>query len=203
MILKNCNSCIIFEPDSESEILLKARVKCLDDKISLHFEDESGLGEHIDRLRIDFCDSQVGYIKTFSELEVRKNTDPYILEPWIADCKILEMIEVLQRQEDLRVRMVKEVTFISERHGSFTGIIQNISVGGIYLTTNKHLDVGEHIEFEYNFMKKPQEVRASILRETIVRDNNFGYGCQFENMSKAAERDIRQYVYRQQLNKMW
>ena len=98
MILKNCSSCIVYEPDSASEILLRARVRCMEDKITLHFEDESGLSEHTDRLRIDFCNSQVGYVKTFSELEVRKNTDPYILEPWIADCKILEMIEILQRQ---------------------------------------------------------------------------------------------------------
>ena len=179
MILKNCNSCIVYEPGSDTEILLKARVKCAEDKITLHFEDESGLDEHIDRLRIDFCDSQVGYVKTFSELEVRKNT------------------------EELRVRMAKEVSLLSENHGPFTGVIQNISVGGVYLTTNQHLDIGEHIEFEYSFMKKPQEVQASILRETIIRDNYFGYGCQFENMHKNAERDIRQFVYRQQLNKMW
>ena len=134
---------------------------------------------------------------------MRKNTDPYILEPWIADCKILELIEILQRQEELRVRMAKEVSLLSENHGPFTGVIQNISVGGVYLTTNQHLDIDEHIEFEYSFMKKPQEVQASILRETIIRDNYFGYGCQFENMHKNAERDIRQFVYRQQLNKMW
>lgn len=203
MILKNCNSCIVYEPDSESEILLKARVRCADDKITLHFEDESDLSEHTDRLRIDFCDSQVGYIKTFSELEVRKNTDPYILEPWIADCKILEMIEILQRQQELRVRMGKEVTFISENHGRFTGTVQNISVGGFYMTTNKRLEIGEHVEFEYTFMKKPQDVRASIIRETIIKDDDFGYGCQFANLPKSAERDIRQFVYRQQLNKMW
>ena len=34
--------------------------------VTLHFEDESGLSEHTDRLRIDFCDSQVGYVKTFA-----------------------------------------------------------------------------------------------------------------------------------------
>ncbi|MCI9422031.1 MAG: PilZ domain-containing protein [Dorea sp.] len=202
MILKNCNSCIIYEPDSESEILLKARVRCMEDKITLHFEDENGLSEHTDRLRIDFCDSQIGYIKTFSELEVRKNSDPYILEPWIADCKILETIEILQRQQELRVRMAKEVGFMSENHGRFTGTVQNISVGGFYLTTNKRLGVGDHVEFEYSFMKKPQEVQASILRETVIKDGYFGYGCQFANLPKGAERDIRQFVYRQQLNKM-
>ncbi len=203
MILKNCSSCIVYEPDSASEILLRARVRCMEDKITLHFEDESGLSEHTDRLRIDFCDSQVGYVKTFSELEVRKNTDPYILEPWIADCKILEMIEILQRQKELRVRMAKESTFISENHGRFTGTIQNISVGGVYLTTNTRLDIGEHFEFEYSFMKKPQEMQASVLRETVIRDDYFGYGCQFANLPKSAERDVRQFVYRQQLNKMW
>ena len=52
-------------------------------------------------------------------------------------------------------------------------------------------------------MKKNQEVRAKILRETIIRENHYGYGCQFIEQSKGAERDIRQYVYRQQLNKAW
>lgn len=203
MILKNCNSCIIFEPGSESEILLRARVRCLDDnKITLHFEDESGLSEHTDRLRIDFCDSQIGYVKTFSELEVRKNTDSYILEPWIADCKILETIEILQRQQELRVRMAKETAFQSKHHGQFTGTIENISVGGFYMTANTQLEVGEYLEFQYCFMKKPQELQASILRETVVKDGYFGYGCQFSHLPKSAERDIRQFVYRQQLNKV-
>lgn len=201
MILKSCNTCIIY--GAESDVVVRARVRSADEKITLHFEDNNELGTKTDRLQVDFCDSQVGYIKTFCELEIHKNTDPYILEPWVADCTILEMIQVLQRQKELRVRMVKEVNFISLNHGRFSGVIQNISVGGIYFTTNTRLSIDEEFEFEYCFMKKAQEVRARILRETNIRENYYGYGCQFVNLSKSAERDIRQYVYRQQLNKAW
>lgn len=201
MILKNCNTCII--NGAEADVRVKARVNCIDERIILFFDDNNVLGMKTDRLEVDFCDSQVGYVKTFCELEIRKNTDPYILEPWSADCKILEMIEILQRQKELRVRLVKEANFISEKAGHFTGVIQNISVGGIYLTTNTRLAVDDEFQFQYYFTKTPQEIRAAILRETLIRDNHYGYGCKFIDVPKSVEREIRQFVYRQQLNKMW
>ena len=98
MILKNCSTCTIY--GMEEGIVVRARVRCIDERITLHFDDNNDLGLHTDRLRVDFFDSQVGYIKTFCELEIRKNTDPYILEPWLADCVILEILEILQRQKD-------------------------------------------------------------------------------------------------------
>ncbi len=39
--------------------------------------------------------------------------------------------------------MVKEANFISLKHGRFSGVIQNISVGGIYMTTKTRLDLDE------------------------------------------------------------
>ncbi len=201
MILKNCSSCIIHGPDDE--VSIRSRVQYMDGNITLHFDGDSDLGPNTDRIRVDFFDSQVGYIKTFCELEVRKNSDPYILEPWLADCKILEVLEILQRQEDLRVRTAKEATFISDSHGSFSGIIQNISVGGLYMTTATKMSVGEHFSFQFNFTKKNQEVEGKILRETQIRDNYFGYGCQFVRLPKSIEREIRQYVYRKQLSNAW
>lgn len=201
MILKNCNACII--NGAEPDVRVKARVNCIDEKIILYFDDKNVLGMKTDRLEVDFCDSQIGFVKTYCELEIRKNTDPYVLEPWTADCQILEMVEIIQRQKDLRVRLVKEVTFISPVHGHFTGIIQNISVGGIYLTTGTRLAVDDEITFEYYFSKNPHEIRAKVLRETFIRDNHYGYGCQFIDVPNGVEREIRQFVYRQQLNKMW
>ncbi len=201
MILKNCSTCII--NGTEDNVRVKARVNCIDERIILYFDDKNVLGMKTDRLEVDFCDSQVGFVKTFCELEIRKNTDPYILEPWSADCKILEMIEILQRQKELRVRLVKEVNFISAMYGHFTGIIQNISVGGIYLTTHTRLSIGSEFEFRYYFTKNPHEIRAKVLRETLIRDNHFGYGCRFIDVPNSVEREIRQFVYRQQLNKMW
>ena len=74
MILKNCNTCII--NGAEADVKVKARVNCIDERIILFFDDNNVLGMKTDRLEVDFCDSQVGYVKTFCELELRKNTDP-------------------------------------------------------------------------------------------------------------------------------
>lgn len=198
MILKNCSSCVIH--GSGEDVTIRSRVQFIDEEITLYFDDNDDLETYADRIRIDFFDSQVGYIKTFCELEIRENTDPYILEHWSADCKILEILEILQRQEDLRVRTNKEVTFISDAHGSFTGIIQNISVGGLYMTTSTKLEVDEHFKFEFIFSKKHQEIEGKVLRETIIRENHYGYGCQFVRLPNSTEREIRQYVYRRQLS---
>ena len=71
------------------------------------------------------------------------------------------------------------------------------------LYTEMPLDVDEEIEFHYCFLKKEYEIRAVILREQQMIKKRHVYGCQFIDLTKSAERDIRQFVYRQQLNKMW
>ena len=63
MILKNCNTCVIY--GTEADVSVRARVQHIDERITLHFDDNNDLGMHTDRLRVDFFDSQVGYIKTF------------------------------------------------------------------------------------------------------------------------------------------
>ena len=65
MILKNCSSCIIHGPDDE--VSIRSRVQYMDGNITLHFDGDSDLGPNTDRIRVDFFDSQVGYIKTFCE----------------------------------------------------------------------------------------------------------------------------------------
>ncbi len=198
MTLKKCTTCIIYEPGSESDILIKARVVGSDDTIRLYFEEENGVEKHADRIRIDFFDNQAGQIRTFCQLTIQKNTDPAIAETWTADCKVLETIEVLQRQKDLRVDLNEETLFSSKDHGYFSGTIHNISVGGLYMTTDTRLEKDEYLDFQYCFMMKLQKVRAVVLRETVIRDNYYGYGCLFVNLSNAVEKDIRQFVYRQQ-----
>ena len=198
MTLKKCNNCIIYESGSDSDILTKARVMGCDDTIKLYFEEKYWVEDSIDKIRIDFFDNQAGQVKTFCQLAIQKNTDPCISEAWVADCKVLETIEVLQRQKDLRVDLDEETLFSSKIHGYFSGTIHNISVGGLYLTTDTRLEKDEQLDFQYCFMMKLQKVRAAVLRETVIRDNYYGYGCVFTNLSNAVEKDIRQFVYRQQ-----
>jgi hypothetical protein len=107
----------------------------------------------------------------------------------MADCEILEVIEIVQRQKDLRARMERTVTFISPDHGEFSGVIQNISGGGLYFVTRTRLNCEEEIEFRYTFIKKEYDLQAVILREQDLHNGRFGYGCQFLRLSKSAERD--------------
>lgn len=198
MLLKDCNTCIIIQSEAEPDARLQARVVSRNDRIKLFLKDVNRLGGHIDRIRIDFQDCQVGYIKTFCQLDIQRNTDPDVPEPWVADCKILEKVEVLQRQKDVRVKVDEEILFSSKIHGHFTGTIHNISVGGLYMTTYIRLEKGEQFDFQYCFMKKLLKVRVMVLREIVNHDNSLGYGCEFVHLSNSEEKDIRQFVFQQQ-----
>ena len=199
MILKDCSICTIYGRGHEP---LRARVRYSGEMIFLYFEDIEKLPDDTDNIPIDFMDSQSGCIKTVCELHVQKNTDPWILEPWGAKCAILDVKETIQRQNDVRVKIESEVAFYSLSHGHFTGMIQNISGGGIYMVTNMTLDPKEEFEFDFTFGKREHHLRARVLRQNVLPKNEYGYGCQFLNVSKAAERDIRQFVFKQQLTKM-
>lgn len=200
MVLNNCTICSVYEP--EDTLLTRVRVKCTGEQITLHFKKPGELAGS-DRIRIDFFDGQIGYIKTYCAISIRRNYDPLILEPWIADCEILEVAEIIQRQKDLRAKMERDITFTSQTHGEFSGVIQNISVGGLYFVTKTRLELEEEFTFQYTFIKKEHPLRAVILREQDLHNGRYGYGCQFTRLPNSAERDIRQFVYKQQLSKVW
>ena len=110
MILKDCGICKIF--DEDARFLMKARVKSVKANITLYFDDNIHLEPGAERmLWIDFFDSQLGYIKTLSKIILRKNTDPKITEQWAAGCEIVKVLETIQRQKDLRVKLEKNVEF--------------------------------------------------------------------------------------------
>ncbi|MCI8939905.1 MAG: PilZ domain-containing protein [Dorea sp.] len=201
MVLNDCTICSVYGPD-DTTLQARIRVKCTGERITLHFKKSEEITES-ERVRIDFFDGKIGYIKTYCELFVRRNYDPLILEPWMADCEILEVLDIVQRQKDLRAKMERDIAFTSANHGEFTGIIQNISVGGCYFVTKTKLDNDEEIGFSYTFIKREYDLRAVILREQNLNNGRFGYGCQFLRLPNSAERDIRQYVYKQQLSKVW
>ncbi len=202
MILKDCSTCLVYGADEE--LLMKARVMSVEEKITLHFDDITNLGSETEMtLRVDFFDSQMGCIKTESKLSLRKNEDPWVTEPWVADCRIIEVTETIQRQKDLRVKLEQELDFSSVMHGHFKGMIYNISVGGIMLFTEMPLDVHEEISFRYCFQKREHEIRAIILREQPMQKKYHVYGCQFMHLTNSAEKDIRQFVFRQQLKKIY
>ncbi len=201
MILKDCRACKIYS--LEEAPLLQARVRCLEEEITLHFEGENIFGNEKIQLRIDFFDSRLGCVKTRSEIRVYENENPRVLEPWMAKCQILEVGETIQRQKDLRVRTEKEIRFLSDNGEEFTGTVENISGGGLYLTTKIELNVDDQFSFRYCFLKKEQEVSAVVLRKEELPRRRFGYGCQFVHIPNSTEKEIRQFVFKQQLNRKW
>lgn len=195
MVLNNCTTCTVYGTDSGDQ--KRIRVKCFGDRIILYLKRESDLPDEA-RVRIDFFDGQIGCIKTYCELMVRRNPDPSVIEPWLADCEILEVSEIVQGRRNLRTKMEKEFAFTSFRQGKFYGDLQNISVDGIYFITRTRLRDDDTIEFQHAFVEKEYRFQMMIVREEDFRDGRYGYGCRFNELPQGAKRDIQQYIFRRE-----
>ena len=192
MVLNNCTVCSVYVP--EDGALRRIRVKCAGDRITLFLKRENELPDS-ERIRIDFFDGQIGCIKTYCELIVRRNPDASVAEPWMADCEILEVTEIIQGRRSLRTKMGQEITATSFRQGEFSGDLQNISEDGIYFITRIRLRGDDTIEFRHAFVEKEYLLRATVVREDDFRDGRYGYGCQFSELPQGAKRDIQQYMF--------
>ena len=175
MVLKECERCILYGPGGK--ILMKGRVEVAGESIML------------------------GYLRTFCEITFRKNPN-YLQrkEAWEGRCKILKVLETVQRQKDIRVKLKLEKLFSSAKQGDFYGVIENISAGGVYITTSKPMSKNELFSFYHNFVGKNWKLQAVTLWAKRITDDYFGYGCRFADLPEGAEMDIRQFVYQRQLH---
>lgn len=200
MVLNNCTVCSIYE--SDDTVQKRLRVKCNGDQITIYLKRESDLADS-ERIRIDFFDGQIGCVRTYCEVSVRRNYDSSVPEPWAADCGVLEVTEIVQGRRYLRVKMEEEVAIHSFKRGECKGDLQNISEGGLYFITATRLGCDDTIEFDYVFVETQYRLKAIILREEDFRDGRYGYGCEFTGLPKGAKRDIQQYVFRKQHGRGW
>lgn len=200
MVFTNCTICSVYI--SEDEAPKRIRVKCTGNQITLCLKRENELPDS-ERVRIDFFDGQIGCVRTYCGLLIRRNYDPTVMKPWAADCEILEVVEIAQGRRNLRTKMEKEIMFTSFRQGELCGEIQNVSVDGLYFITRTRLRYDDTITFLYTFIEKEYELKAVILREEDFRDGRYGYGCQFIELPKGAERDIQHYVFKRQHGRIW
>ncbi len=200
MVLNNCTICSVYGADNEEP--KRIRVKCAGNQVVLYLKRENEVPAE-ERIRIDFFDSQIGCIKTYCELMVRRNYDSSIAEPWVADCEIVEVAEIVQGRRSLRAKMEKEFALTSFRLGEFYGELQNISTDGLYFITRTKLRYDDTIEFNYTFVEKEHQLKAVVLREEDFRDGRYGYGCQFAELPKGARRDIQQYIFNRQHGRIW
>lgn len=198
MVLKDCSRGCVYT--TKGQRMAEARVVHTKDSVSLFFA-RYDLQDARFKGRVDFYDDRVGLVVTFCEILIRRNPSfPDVPEPWMAECRILEVKKVVQRQGDVRMKVQLEVEFSSKTHGNFYGTIKNISAGGLYLTTSQALIQHEHITFKYQF--KAIERPFEVLVLWGKRDGGkYGYGGRFLNLTNGGEAAIRYYVYKKQMER--
>ena len=129
MVFNHCTVCAVYGPDGETQ--KRIPVYCAGEQITLLPGTEHELSDSA-KVRIDFFDSQIGYVQTECRLAVRKNDDPAIQSAWVADCSILEVLQIREMRRFIRVGLGKEVVMTLLGKGDFEALIQNISEGGLF-----------------------------------------------------------------------
>lgn len=83
-----------------------------------------------------------------------------------------------------------------------TGTIRNISIGGVYLSSDD-VDFSPHDIVYLNFCVEgnPVDIYAEVLRIQRVNGTIDGYGCQFQNVDQNQEEIFGHFVYTIQLQK--
>ena len=98
MVLNHCTICSVYETaDADQK---RIPVKCAGEQILLLLKREQELSDTVN-IRIDFFDSEIGCIKAHCAVVVRSNYDPSIPAPWVADCDILDVIEIVEARRSL------------------------------------------------------------------------------------------------------
>lgn len=202
MKLKDCDNCLVYGSDNKP--FTKAKVSLNKDKgtITLFFKNPNMSAMKL-RTYVDFYDSQLGLVRSVCDVAIKKNPQANSIEPWIADCTIREIKELVQRQKDLRMEVEISKQFRLDNGKSFGGIIKNISAGGILVVASQPIKRGTIIAFTHRFENTNTicQIKAQILRAKGAAGKGYAYGCQFVDLSMEAEAIIRKFVYIKQLEK--
>lgn len=197
MALKDCNKCMVYT--NKGKRLSEARVVHSKGGIRLYFHNYKIRDARM-KSRIDFYDSRLWLMITVCESIIHRNPDfPEISEPWMAECRILTVKKVVQRQRDVRAKLNLEVSFKSEAQLEFHGTIENLSAGGMFITTSQPLEKNQVVSFSYAFRALAREFKAATLWSRRMEGGLYGYGLKFIRLSGGAESAIRSYVYRRLL----
>jgi len=195
MILKDCHSGIVKYEDKDYRVRV---VSGIDNNPALYFKDDNLQDIRMKNVLVIFNDNIKGCIKANCDIVVHKNPGyPRMQEYWMGECEILDVIEIIQRQQDIRASVDISVQFRSETEdrGSFWGTITNISAGGIYMVTGQALTIGEELSFHYSFKNVEREFHVMILWGKLDESGDNGYGLRFMNLTEGAETAIRGYVF--------
>ena len=181
MKLKDCDNCLVYGSDKKP--LARARAVMVEENVFRLYFGNYKLRNAKLKTIVDFYDGQQGLVRCQCDMVVKQK-------------------DTFQRQKDLRVKVHIGLEIVSD-DGTFTsGIVQNISAGGLYITTSYRMVPGQYFSFIYTFENEQRRVTARVLRVTrIASQSSYGYGCKFVELSPDDEADIRKFVYRKQIEK--
>lgn len=196
MILKDCSSGVVRYEGNEYSVRV---VNGIDKEATLYFKEELQ-DMRMMGAEVSFSDSIKGCIRTNCNIVIKRNPAyPGMDEAWMGECEILDVIEIVQRQQDIRVNLSLSVQFTSESESGskFFGTIRNLSAGGVFMVTPKPLTIGEELTFHYSFKGMERAFRVKVLWGKLYTSSENGYGLKFLNLTEGAETEIRGYVFRE------
>jgi uncharacterized protein (TIGR02266 family) len=117
---------------------------------------------------------------------------------FVSDAQSSRPEESGMRREHTRHRVDLDVT-VSSDHNFYTGFIENMSSGGIFIATHRLKQVGEQIEFTINLPDSKQPI-TGIGEVRWVRvyseDSNVepGMGVRFTQISAQAVHRVQEFL---------
>lgn len=201
MKLKDCDNCLVYGSDRKP--LVRARVVMVEENVfQLHFGTYK-LKNAKFRTIVDFYDGQQGLVRCQCDLIVKQRRNLQGLDgEWIAEGTITKVYDIVQRQKDLRVPVHIGMEFVSDDGTYTSGVVQNISAGGLYIVTSYQMVPGQYFTFTYTFEREQRRITAKVLRvKRLPAQSSYGYGCRFLELAPDEEADIRKFVYRKQIEK--
>jgi uncharacterized protein (TIGR02266 family) len=106
--------------------------------------------------------------------------------------------EADSRREHRRHPLEVSVDLVSD-HNFYTGLTQNISAGGLYVSTNVLRRIGERLRVKLTLpgSTKPLELETEVrwVKDvTIMRDAEQGMGLRFVDLSEEASKAIAAFI---------
>jgi len=203
-MIKRCKSASIY--DRNKNLLCNVNVYLDDEENLMLSVPKSFDPEFQETYDIMFFDPVLGITPCVCELTqiepVSEDMDSY-------SCNVLQKNEPIQRREDLKVPvnitikmfvLDQPIGGIIDLDNPVKAVMKDISAGGVFVITDEPIEAGKYIRFRFSGGRMPVLLTAKILRVMDLTGKNekykFGYGCQFCNLTKNDEMQVRSYVYK-------
>lgn len=104
-------------------------------------------------------------------------------------------------KEDIKVDCKRNIVLKGSKEGDEVFVdakMIDISSGGMGVTSNEHFNIGQVLEIETPILNVSSKLKIEILRREKM-GRFFKYGCRFVELTSIEESNIRQAVYRLQI----